>query len=405
MDLESDYFMLKIDIVSGFLGAGKTTFIKRLLETEIKNEKIVLIENEFGEISVDSMFLGEAKIDIAELSQGCICCSLVGDFAKSLNEVIEKYNPDRIIVEPSGVGKLSDVIKAIEDSGLADSLNTYVCIVDSLKAKVYAKNFKEFFADQIANAKTVILSRTDIASEDKINTALEVIRNINDSCKVVVTPISELSYEELLNVYEKENVSLLTELLEEEHHNEECSCGHHHHHDEECSCGHHHHHDEECECGHRHHHHDEECECGHHHHQDEECECGQHHHHDEECECGHHHHHDEECSCGHHHHHDEECECGHHHHHHADEVFNSISMETPKVYCFEGLVSVLNELAYTKKHGYVVRAKGILKTTDGWKKFNITPEELLIEDTEAIAIGVLCVIGTHLDEEVIKKLF
>ena len=382
MDLESDYFMLKIDIVSGFLGAGKTTFIKRLLETEIKNEKIVLIENEFGEISVDSMFLSEAKIDIAELSQGCICCSLVGDFAKSLNEVIEKYNPDRIIVEPSGVGKLSDVIKAIEDSGLAEALNTYVCIVDSLKAKVYAKNFKEFFADQIANAKTVILSRTDIASEDKINTALEVIRNINDSCKVVVTPISELSYEELLNVYEKENVSLLNELLEEEHHNEECSCGHHHHH----------HYDEKCECGHHHHHHDEECECGHHHRHDDECECG-------------HHHHDEECECGHHHHHDEECECGHHHHHHADEVFNSISMETPKVYCFEGLVSILNELAYTKNHGYVVRAKGILKTTDGWKKFNITPEELLIEDTEAIAIGVLCVIGTHLDEEVIKKLF
>ena len=382
MDLESDYFMLKIDIVSGFLGAGKTTFIKRLLETEIKNEKIVLIENEFGEISVDSMFLSEAKIDIAELSQGCICCSLVGDFAKSLNEVIEKYNPDRIIVEPSGVGKLSDVIKAIEDSGLAEALNTYVCIVDSLKAKVYAKNFKEFFADQIANAKTVILSRTDIASEDKINTALEVIRNINASCKVVVTPISELSYEELLNVYEKENVSLLNELLEEEHHNEECSCGHHHHH----------HYDEKCECGHHHHHHDEECECGHHHRHDDECECG-------------HHHHDEECECGHHHHHDEECECGHHHHHHADEVFNSISMETPKVYCFEGLVSILNELAYTKNHGYVVRAKGILKTTDGWKKFNITPEELLIEDTEAIAIGVLCVIGTHLDEEVIKKLF
>ena len=382
MDLESDYFMLKIDIVSGFLGAGKTTFIKRLLETEIKNEKIVLIENEFGEISVDSMFLSEAKIDIAELSQGCICCSLVGDFAKSLNEVIEKYNPNRIIVEPSGVGKLSDVIKAIEDSGLAEALNTYVCIVDSLKAKVYAKNFKEFFADQIANAKTVILSRTDIASEDKINTALEVIRNINDSCKVVVTPISELSYEELLNVYEKENVSLLNELLEEEHHNEECSCGHHHHH----------HYDEKCECGHHHHHHDEECECGHHHRHDDECECG-------------HHHHDEECECGHHHHHDEECECGHHHHHHADEVFNSISMETPKVYCFEGLVSILNELAYTKNHGYVVRAKGILKTTDGWKKFNITPEELLIEDTEAIAIGVLCVIGTHLDEEVIKKLF
>ena len=332
MNLESDYIMLKIDIVSGFLGAGKTTFIKRLLKTELKNEKIVLIENEFGEISVDSMFLSEAKIDIAELSQGCICCSLVGDFAKSLNEVINCFNPTRIIVEPSGVGKLSDVIKAIEDSGLAEYLNTYVCLVDALKAKVYAKNFKEFFADQIANAKTVILSRCDLASEEKINTALEVVRNINPNCKVVVTPISDLSDIELLNLYEKDATSLLDELMLEE----------------------------------KHHHHEE---------------------------------------CEHHHHHDEECTCGHHHHHHVEEIFNSVSLETPKVYCYESLVSLLNELAYTKNHGYIVRAKGIVKTTDGWKKFNITPEELLIEDNEAIGIGALCVIGVNLNSENIKRLF
>ncbi len=355
--------MLKIDIVSGFLGAGKTTFIKRLLETELKNEKIVLIENEFGEISVDSMFLSESKIDIAELSQGCICCSLVGDFAKSLNEVIEKYNPTRIIVEPSGVGKLSDVIKAIEDSGLSENLNTYVCIVDATKAKVYSKNFKEFFADQIANAKTVILSRCDIASEEKINTALEVIRGINPNCKVVVTPINELSDSELLNVYEKENISLLEELLAEEDHHV-CKCGHHHDHE---------HHHEECDC--HEHHHDHE-----HHH--EECDCHEH---------EHHHHHHEGCGC--------------HEHHHAEDVFNSVSLETPKVYCYESLVTLLNELAYSNNHGYIIRAKGIVKTTDGWKKFNITPEELLVEDTLAIAIGVVCVIGVGLQEALIKQLF
>ena len=348
--------MLKIDIVSGFLGAGKTTFIKRLLETDLKNEKIVLIENEFGEISVDSMFLSESKIDIAELSQGCICCSLVGDFAKSLNEVIEKYHPDRIIVEPSGVGKLSDVIKAIEDSGLSESLNTYVCLVDATKAKVYAKNFKEFFADQIENAKTIILSRCDVASEEKIQIALEVIRSINPECKVVVTPIKELSDTELLNVYEKENISLLEELMAEEDHHV-CKCGCHSHEHE-----------------HEHHHHHEECDCHEH----------EHHHHHEECDC-----------------HEHE----HHHHHHADEVFNSVSIETPKVYCFDKLVTLLNELAYSNNHGYIIRSKGIIKTTSGWKKFNITPEELLLEDNEPMAIGVICIIGVNLSSNNLKQLF
>ena len=399
--------MLKIDIVSGFLGAGKTTFIKRLLETDINNEKIVLIENEFGEISVDSKFLADSQIDIAELSQGCICCSLVGDFAKSLNEVITRFSPDRIIVEPSGVGKLSDVIKAISDAGLTENLNTYVCIVDATKAKLYAKNFKEFFTDQISNAKVVVLSRTDIVDNEKLNNSIEVVRGLNSECNLVTTPISELSNEKLLKVYEGEKSSLLEELLHEEHHHhEECSCGHHHHHDhhEECGCEHHHHHHHHEECGcehHHHHHHHEDCGCEHHHHH--------HHHHDEECRCEHHHHHhhDEECGCEHHHHHHhhEDCGCGHHHHHHAEEVFNSVSLETANVYCFDSLQKLLNELAYSKDHGYIVRAKGIVKTTIGWKKFNITPEELLIEDADALAIGCVCVIGVNLDLVEIKNLF
>lgn len=388
--------MLKIDIVSGFLGAGKTTFIKRLLETNLKNEKIVLIENEFGEISVDSMFLSESKIDIAELSQGCICCSLVGDFAKSLNEVINKYNPDRIIVEPSGVGKLSDVIKAIEEAGLSEHLNTYVCLVDANKAKLYSKNFKEFFADQIANAKTVVLSRSDVASEEKMNIAIEVIRGINENCNLVTTHINDLDDDTLLSVYNGEGHSLLEEVLEEENHHV-CKCGCHEHHDEHER--HHHHDHEECEC-HEHHHHDhEECGCHeHHHHDHEECGCHEHHHHDhEECGCHEHHHHDhEECGCHEHH---------HHHHHHADEVFNSVSFESAKVYCFEKLESLLNELAFTNNLGQIIRAKGILKTTSGWKKFNITPQELVIEDNAALPIGVVCVIGVGINKEDITKLF
>ena len=360
--------MLKIDIVSGFLGAGKTTYIKRLLGTELKNEKIVLIENEFGEISVDSMFLSESKIDIAELSQGCICCSLVGDFAKSLNEVIEKYHPDRIIVEPSGVGKLSDVIKAIEDAGLSEHLNTYICIVDASKAKVYSKNFKEFFNDQIAHAKTVVLSRCDILSEEKIESAIHVVRHINANCNLVTTPLSELSDLEVLKIYEGNNQSLLDELFDEqeEHNHGECCCGGHHEH-------------------HHHHHHHEECGCGEHH---------EHHHH-EECSCGEHHEHE--------HHHHEGCGCGDHHH--ADEVFSSVTIETAKVFCYEKLHSVLHELAYTNNHGQIIRAKGILKTTEGWKVFNITPEELVVEDSFAFSIGSLCVIGVELDKEEIKKLF
>jgi len=370
--------MLKIDIISGFLGAGKTTFIKRILNTNLKNEKIVLIENEFGEVNVDGDFLKESQIDIAEISQGCICCSLVGDFSKSLAEVIDKFNPDRIIIEPSGVGKLSDVKKAIVEAKLGNYLNTFVCLVDASKAKVYAKNFKEFFADQIANAKTVILSRTDVVKEDKLLDALEVVRSINHDCNVVVTPIAELSDEELLTQYEGVKSSFVEDVIEE--------VESHHHHDHECECHHeHHHHDHECKCHHEHHHHDHECECHH-----------EHHHHDHECECHHEHHH----------HHDHECGCGcHHEHHHADEVFQTVGFEVVKTYDYDNIKETLHKLAYTLEFGQIVRAKGIIKTNLGWKKFNITPEELLIEDNEALSIGKVCVIGIALAFDLIKESF
>lgn len=333
--------MLKIDIVSGFLGAGKTTFIKRLLNTKITNEKLVLIENEFGEVSVDSDFLADAKIDIKELSQGCICCSLAGDFASSLNEVIERFNPERILIEPSGVGKLSDVKNAISEAGLAEYLNSFVCIVDAVRAKMYAKNFGEFFADQIKNASTVILSRTDVAKEDKILQAIEVVRGLNSECEIVSTPISELDDEALFNAYEGVSEDLLHSLLHE----------HEHHHDEECCCGHHHEHE---------------------------------------------HHHDEDCSCGHHHEHE---------HHHADEVFQTVGIESAKTYDLELLEKVLYKLAYTEEYGVIVRAKGIIKTNDGWKQFNLSPEEYEVVNGNPIAIGKICVIGSNLAEHNIKELF
>ena len=331
--------MLKIDIVSGFLGAGKTTFIKRLLNTKITNEKLVLIENEFGEVSVDSDFLADAKIDIKELSQGCICCSLAGDFASSLNEVIERFNPERILIEPSGVGKLSDVKNAISEAGLAEYLNSFVCIVDAVRAKMYAKNFGEFFADQIKNASTVILSRTDVAKEDKILQAIEVIRGLNSECEIVSTPISELDDDALFNAYEGVSEDLLHSLLHEHHHDEECSCGHHHEHE---------------------------------------------------------HHHDEDCSCGHHHEHE---------HHHADEVFQTVGIESAKTYDLELLEKVLYKLAYTEEYGVIVRAKGIIKTNDGWKQFNLSPEEYEVVNGNPIAIGKICVIGSNLAEHNIKELF
>ena len=359
--------MLRIDVISGFLGAGKTTFIKRLLDTNLKDEKVVLIENEYGEVSVDSDMLNDSGIEIKELSQGCICCSLVGDFSKSLNEVINKYNPDRILIEPSGVGKLSDVIKAIADAGLDGFINSLVCMVDAKKAKMYDKNFGEFFIDQIKNAQTVILSRMDIVKEENAKTALEIIRKHNPNCVVVTTPINDLSDDELLKAYEGFDLNLMAQLEDEHHH-------HHHGHDEECSCGcgeheHHHHHD-----------HDEECSCG----------CHDHEHH-------HHHEHDEECSCG--------CHDHEHHHHHADEVFTSVGMETVKKYDINFLKETLDKMA-NGEYGLIVRAKGIVKSTDSkWYVFNLTPEEVSIEEASAIAMGKIVVIGSKINSEEIKKLF
>ncbi len=377
---------MKIDIISGFLGAGKTTFIKRLLNTRMKEEKVVLIENEFGEISVDSDFLADTRIDIKELSQGCICCSLFGDFSKSLQEVIEKYQPDRILIEPSGVGKLSDIIQAVKDAGLEKNLNALVCLVDVNKAKMYSKNFGEFFLDQIKTAHTIILSRTDVAKEDKVIETLEVIRENNDKAVLVTTPIQDLKDGELFKAYEGLHDDFIKELLQDVHHEheEEC-CGHHHHHE----------HEEEC-CGHHHHHEHEEGCCGHH----------NHHEHEEEC-CGHHHHHEheEEC-CGHHHHHEHEGECcGHHHHHHAEEVFSSVGFETVKKYNLEFLKTVLENLS-NGVCGIVVRAKGVISDdTNQWYQFNLTPGEVTLEKCNPRPIGKICVIGSKIDEAVIKKLF
>ena len=390
---------MKIDIISGFLGAGKTTFIERLLKTDIKNEKVVLVENEYGEVSVDTDILKDTKIEMKELSQGCICCSLVGDFTKALNELVKQENPDRIIIEPSGVGKLSDIVAAVKNAGMEDSINSLVCLVDAKKAKMYAKNFGEFFNDQISNAHTVILSRTDIAKEDKISEAVEVIRGLNSNCVLVTTSIQKLSDEELIKAYEGFDTKILD--------NDDINHAMAHSEDEECD-------DPNCSCHHHHHHHDEddddydddEHEHHHHHH---------HHDHDEECHCheeGHHHHHDDDddeecddpnCSC--HHHHDHDDEVHHHHHHHADEVFASVGIETVKKYDIDAFKALLNDMA-EGKYGIIVRAKGIIEATDGnWYLFQLTPEEVEVSKHHSIPMAKIVVIGHDIKEEDIKKLF
>ena len=351
--------MVKIDIISGFLGAGKTTLIKKLLKDGFQGEQVVLIENEFGEIGIDGGFLKEAGIQIREMNSGCICCSLVGDFGTSLKEVVTKYNPDRILIEPSGVGKLSDVIKAVQ--GVQDEvdikLNSYTTVVDAKKCKMYMKNFGEFFDNQIQYAGAIIMSRTDIATEKKVQESLELLRSLNKDAAIITTPIENLDGKKLVEVMEHP-VSLEQEMLEEEHEH------HHHHHDDECGCGHDHDHEEH---EHHHHDHDEECGCGHDHDHEEH----HHHDHDEECGCGHdhdheeheHHHHDHDgaCGCGHdhdhehHHHHDGECGCGHdHHHHHADEVFTSWGRETIKKFTREGLEKILEALSESDKYGIIL---------------------------------------------------
>jgi len=370
---------MKIDVISGFLGAGKTTFIKRLLATSLKDEKVVLIENEYGEVSVDTDLLKDSSIEIKELSQGCICCSLVGDFSKSLNEVINKYNPDRVLIEPSGVGKLSDIVKAIKSANLGDKINSLVCLVDAKKAKMYDKNFGEFFVDQIESAHTVILSRTDISKEETIVSALEIVRKHNKNCVVITTPINNLSDEELLKAYEGFDVKLLDN-YEVDDDDDECD-------DPNCSC--HHHHDDDHDHEHHHHHHDEDDD-------DDEDEHEHHHHHHDEEECD-----DPNCSCHHDHDHDHE----HHHHHHADEVFSSVGIETVKKYDINNLKALLDKMA-NGEYGMIVRSKGIVQGLDNkWYVFNLEPEEVEIEETNSIPMGKIVVIGSHIDEDNIKKLF
>ena len=385
--------MTKIDIISGFLGAGKTTFIKKLLKEAIAGEKVVLIENEFGEIGIDGGFLKDSGIEIREMNSGCICCSLVGDFGRSLNEVLTKYTPDRVIIEPSGVGKLSDVMKAVCDvAGEIDVvLNGSVTVVDAQKCKMYMKNFGEFFNNQIESAGTIVLSRTDVADADKVAQCVEMIREKNPKAAIVTTPIDKLTGEQLLEIIEQPTDDMAEQLLEE------VKEGHHHHHDdddEECCCGHHHHHhddddDDEDEHEHHHHHHDD----------DEECGCGHHHHHDDdEDEHEHHHHHDSECGCGHHHH--------HHHDHDADEVFTSWGLETNRTITKEKLESLLQELAHSEKYGQVLRAKGMLPDADGtWYYFDLVPEETEIRTGAPIYTGKVCVIGSNLKEDELKAAF
>ena len=411
--------MTKIDIISGFLGAGKTTFIKKLLQEAIKGEQVVLIENEFGQIGIDGGFLKDSGIEIREMNSGCICCSLVGDFGKSLEEVLTKYKPERVIIEPSGVGKLSDVINAVRDvaKNLDVKLNSAVTIVDATKCKMYMKNFGEFFNNQIENAGTIVMSRTDVADSKKVLADVELLREHNKDASIVTTPIDQLTGAQLLELIEKPD-TMMEELLaqvKEEH-------AHHHHHEHggHCGCGcedhdhehehHHHDHDEECGCEdhdheHEHHHHDHDEECGcedhdhehehHHHDHDEECGCEDHDHEHEH----HHHDHDEECTCG--------CHDHDHHHHHADEVFSSWGLETIDACSKETLTAILEELAYGNEYGDVLRAKGMLPSEkEGeWYYFDMVPEQYEIRTGAPDYTGKVCVIGANLKEDELKKAF
>lgn len=431
--------MTKIDIVSGFLGAGKTTLIKKLIKEALQDTQVVLIENEFGEIGIDGGFLKDAGIEIKEMNSGCICCSLVGDFGASLKEVLTTYKPDRVLIEPSGVGKLSDVVRAVENvaADLDVKVNSAVAVVDASKCKMYIKNFGEFFVNQIEHAGTIILSRTGNISQEKLQVAVELIRQHNEKATIITTSWEELEGKAILETIEGvDNLDdMMKELLEhakehEHHHhydeNGVCSCGHHHHEDgeehdhhhdhEEGRCHHHeeehcHHHDHEEEHCHHHdheeehcHHHDHEEEHGHHHdHEEEHC-----HHHDHE-EHEHHHHYDENgvCSCG--HHHDEEEGHEHHHdhhgHHHADEVFSSWGMETPNTYTAEEIEKILSALD-SGDYGMILRSKGMVPAGDGsWVYFDYVPEEHDIRDGKPEVTGKICVIGSKLNEEKLAELF
>jgi len=411
--------MTKIDIVSGFLGAGKTTLIKKLLKEALQDCKVVLIENEFGEIGIDGGFLKEAGIEIKEMNSGCICCSLVGDFGTSLKEVIATYAPERILIEPSGVGKLSDVVKAVEDVAAEAEVqvNSAVAVVDAAKCKMFIKNFGEFFVNQIEHAGTIILSRTGNISADKLNTCIELIREYNKDATIITTPWDLLDGKDMLETIEGADklADMMKELLEKTQHghDENCTCGcHGHHHDHECHDHYHHdhehhehdhHHDEDCTCGCHDHDHDHECHDHHHHdhehherdhHHGEDCTCGCHDH-DHDHECHDHHHHDHE----HHHHHD------HHGHHHADEVFSSWGVETHKVFSKEKIEKILTAFD-SGKYGMILRAKGMVSGDDGnWIYFDYVPEEQDIRSGKAEVTGKLCVIGSNIEEGSLAELF
>ena len=376
--------MTKIDIFSGFLGAGKTTLIRKLISEAFKGEKLVLIENEFGEIAIDGGFLQDAGIEITEMSQGCICCSLVGDFGEALRQVLETYHPDRILIEPSGVGKLSDVIRAVQNLHMEDvTLNSFTTVADANKCKMYMKNFGEFYNDQIEHANSIILSRTDGIKPEKLESCVALLREHNQNATIITTPWDQLTGAQILETMEHKNtleeeLKLLAEETEHEHH-------HHHDHD-------HDEHDEHCTCGCHDHHDDDEDEHEHHHHHD--------HDHDE---------HDEHCTCGchdHDHDHDEHDHEHHHHHHHADEVFTSWGTETTRKFTKDEIEHILEELDNSEKYGMILRAKGIVAGRDGeWIHFDYVPEETSVRNGSAGVIGRLCVIGSHINEAAIEALF
>ena len=400
--------MTKIDIFSGFLGAGKTTLIRKLISEAFKGEKLVLIENEFGEIAIDGGFLQDAGIEITEMSQGCICCSLVGDFGKALRQVLETYHPDRILIEPSGVGKLSDVIRAVQNLHMEDvTLNSFTTVADANKCKMYMKNFGEFYNDQIEHANSIILSRTDGIKPEKLEACVALLREHNQNATIITTPWDQLTGAQILETMEHKNtleeeLKLLAEETEHEHHHHD-----HDEHDEHCTCGCHDHHDDDDEHEHHHHDHDEH---------DEHCTCGCHDHHDDDDEHEHHHHHDhdhdehdEHCTCGchdHDHDHDEHDHEHHHHHHHADEVFTSWGTETTRKFTKDEIEHILEELDNSEKYGMILRAKGIVAGRDGeWIHFDYVPEETSVRNGSAGVIGRLCVIGSHINEAAIEALF
>ena len=378
--------MTKVDIISGFLGAGKTTFIKKLINDVYQGQQIVLIENEFGEIGIDGTFMNNAGIEVTEINSGCICCSLVGDFEASLKEVLETYHPDRIIIEPSGVGKLSDVIKAVGDVNSDElELDNYIAVIDAKKCRLYTKNFGEFFNNQIEYASLIILSRTQDVTEYQLDECIKIIKDHNDKANIITTPSDQLTKETLVNAF-SDSDNLRDELLAELDVCPECGHHHEHHHDHDCGCEHHeHYHDHDCDCEHHEHHHDHDCDCEHHEH-----------HHNHDCDCEHHeHHHDHDCGCGH-----------HHHHHHADEVFTSWGKQTPKKYTKEQLEAILKELSSDNSFGNILRAKGYVDSNeDKWWYFDLVPGEYEIRTGNADFTGRICVIGEKLDEAKLDALF